>query len=74
MTRCLTGDIGLKVKIPELKVKCHYCNRYVKASNIFEEIDPFKERKKSIIYFSEKYRPNYDIDKKRARKEPPSNF
>ena len=74
MTRCLTGDIGLKVKIPELEVKCHYCNRYVKASNILEKIDPFKERKKSIIYFSEKYRPNYDIDKKRARKEPPSNF
>jgi hypothetical protein len=46
----------------------------VKASNILEKIDPFEERKKSIIYFSEKYEPNYNIDKKRARKEPPSNF
>lgn len=65
----MTGDIGLKVKIPELEVKCHYCNRYVKASNILEKIDPFNASKKCIIYFSKKYEPNYKIDEKRASEE-----
>jgi len=51
MARCLTGDIGLKVKIPDLKVKCHYCKKYLDANNMLEGIDPDNRDKKSIVYF-----------------------
>ena len=37
-TRCMTGDIGLKVKIPELFIKCHKCNKYVNKNKIIERI------------------------------------
>ncbi len=57
MASCLTGDIGLKVRIPDLDVKCYYCSRrrkkdvYVKLDNILENIDPKNKSKKSIIHF-----------------------
>jgi hypothetical protein len=60
MARCLTGDVGLKVKIPELTVKCHYCDEYVNANEVIEAIDPENEHKKSLIYFGEKCKGTHD--------------
>ncbi len=65
MARCLTGDIGLKVKIPELTVKCHYCDEYVNANEVLEAIDPKNKHKKCLVYFSEECKRTYDY----ARRE-----
>ena len=54
MVRCLTGDIGLNVLIPDMKVKCHYCNKYIGMDEILEGIDPENKDKKSIIYYCQK--------------------
>lgn len=68
MARCLTGDIGLKVKIPELTVKCHYCDEYVDANEVLEAIDPKNEHKKCLVYFSEDCKRTHEWAKKEARK------
>ena len=60
MARCLTGDIGLKVKIPALTVKCHYCNEYVNANDVLEAIDPKNKDKKSLVYFSGKCKRTHE--------------
>lgn len=60
MARCLTGDIGLTVKIPDLEVRCHYCSFdnkkevYVKLHDILEDIDPKNKSEKGVIYFCDK--------------------
>jgi tetratricopeptide (TPR) repeat protein len=51
MARCLTGDIGLTVSIPDLKVRCRYCESFVDLSEITEAIDPTNRKKKRIIYY-----------------------
>jgi tetratricopeptide (TPR) repeat protein/ribonuclease BN (tRNA processing enzyme) len=51
MARCLTGDIGLTVSIPDLKVRCRYCEGFVDLSEITEAIDPTNRKKKRIIYY-----------------------
>ena len=66
MARCLTGDIGLKVKIPDLKVKCHYCDEYVNANDVLEAIDPRNKRMKSIVYFSEDCKKTHDYMKEES--------
>jgi tetratricopeptide (TPR) repeat protein/ribonuclease BN (tRNA processing enzyme) len=70
MARCLTGDIGLKVKIPELTVKCHYRHESVNAHDVLEAIDPENAHKKSIIYFCKDCERIHERDKEReeARK------
>jgi tetratricopeptide (TPR) repeat protein len=68
MARCLTGDIGLKVKIPGLTVKCHYCDEYVNANDILEAIDPKNEHKKRLVHFSENCKRTHEWAKKEARK------
>lgn len=40
MMPCLTGDIGLKIKIPDLTVKCHFCEDYVDPKMIIEAMNP----------------------------------
>jgi ribonuclease BN (tRNA processing enzyme) len=65
MARCLTGDIGLKVKIPDLTVECHYCGRYVNANEVIEAIDPENEPKKCLIYFGEKCKGTHDYECKK---------
>ena len=66
MARCLTGDIGLKVKIPDLTVKCHYRHESVNATDVLEAIDPENEHKKSIIYFCEDCERTLESFKERA--------
>jgi mRNA degradation ribonuclease J1/J2 len=70
MARCLTGDIGLKVKIPELTVKCHYCGKYVNANEVIEAIDPKNELTKCLVYFSDECKRTHDYmcQKMRVRK------
>lgn len=63
MARCFTGDIGLKVLIPDLKVKCHYCNRYVDFDHIIEGIDPENRIKKCIVYYCTKCQRTYKYEK-----------
>lgn len=65
MARCLTGDIGLKVKIPDLTVKCHYCGGYVDAKEVLEAIDPEHGPKKCLIYFGEKCKGTHDYECKK---------
>lgn len=50
ITRCLTGDIGLKVKIPELSIKCQGCNKFVNRNRIIEGIDHSSEDK-GVVYY-----------------------
>jgi len=66
MARCLTGDIGLNVSIPDLKVKCHYCKKYKSLKGIHEGIDPENEGRKSIIYYCKKCKNIYIHEKKKA--------
>ena len=72
MARCLTGDIGLNVSIPDLKVKCHYCNKYKSFKGIHEGIDPENEGKKCIIYYCKKCRNIYKHEEKKHLKEEKS--
>lgn len=44
MTRCFTGDIGLKIKIPDLKVKCCLCEKFVAFNHINEGIENKEKR------------------------------
>lgn len=73
MAKCLTGDIGLRVSIPNLKVKCHYAqcgqgNNYVPLNNILENIDPDNIEKKSVIYYCKKCETIYKYKNKEAQK------
>jgi tetratricopeptide (TPR) repeat protein len=62
MARCLTGDIGLRVLIPDLKVECHYCKeeeksveeKFVDFNEILESIDPENKDKKCVIHYCKK--------------------
>ncbi|HUV02893.1 MAG TPA: tetratricopeptide repeat protein [Desulfobacteria bacterium] len=65
MARCLTGDIGLKVQIPELTVKCHYCDEYANAKEVLEAIDPENEPKKCLIYYCKKCKGTHDYECKK---------
>jgi len=69
MARCLAGDIGLKVKIPDLKVKCHYCKKYLDANNMLEAIDPENEHKKCIVYYCKACENIYEHEKEKACNE-----
>jgi tetratricopeptide (TPR) repeat protein/ribonuclease BN (tRNA processing enzyme) len=60
--KCITGDIGLKVSIPDLRVNCHYCHineecldsgSGIKVQKLIEDVDPTKKYK-NVIYFCEK--------------------
>lgn len=62
-SKCLTGDIGLKIKIPDLEVKCHYCNKYVGLNDILEGIDPVNEREKAVIHFCKKCERTFEYEK-----------
>lgn len=50
-TTCLTGDIGLKIKIPELSIKCQGCKKFVNKNKIIEGIDNSSKDSKSIVYY-----------------------
>lgn len=59
--KCITGDIGLKVTIPDLKVNCHYrkindeckdSGNGINIKNVLEDIDPTNNHK-NVIYFCE---------------------
>jgi len=65
MARCLTGDIGLNVLIPDLKVKCYYNKEYVDLDGILEEIDPENKVKKCIIYFCKDCKNTYEYEKEK---------
>ena len=71
-TRCLTGDIGLNVLIPDLKVKCHYCSKrnaqepYKDFKEILEKIDPENRTKKCVIYFCKEDKKTYEYELKKA--------
>ncbi|MBE9592560.1 MAG: tetratricopeptide repeat protein [Proteobacteria bacterium] len=69
MARCLTGDIGLKVKIPDLKVKCHYCKKCLDANNMLEAIDPENEDKKCIVYYCKDCENIYEHEKEKPFNE-----
>lgn len=56
-TRCITGDIGLKVRIPELSIKCQGCNKFINKNRITEKIDHSTEDSKGVVY----YCPDCDI-------------
>jgi tetratricopeptide (TPR) repeat protein/ribonuclease BN (tRNA processing enzyme) len=60
MARCLTGDIGLTVSVPDLKVKCHYCKRYVSVDGILEGIDPESKDKKWVIHYCKGCKKTYE--------------
>jgi tetratricopeptide (TPR) repeat protein len=60
LARCLTGDIGLNVSIPDLKVKCHYCKEYVPFDIIMEGIDPIHKHKKCVIYYCKDCKKVYE--------------
>jgi tetratricopeptide (TPR) repeat protein/ribonuclease BN (tRNA processing enzyme) len=60
MARCLTGDIGLNVLIPDLRVKCHYCRDYVNTNEILEGIDPAHKDKKCVVYYCKDCRNVYE--------------
>jgi tetratricopeptide (TPR) repeat protein len=72
MARCLTGDVGLKVKIPDLTIKCHYCKGYFDAKDMFESIDPENKNKKCIVYYCEMCESTYKYEDKKVSKS--SNF
>lgn len=65
MAKCLTGDIGLNVQIPNLKIKCNYCHNYRSLNRTSEALDPVNQEKKSVIYFCKNCKKAYDdvIDK-----------
>jgi len=58
--RCLTGDIGLKIRLPDLAVKCTLCNEYVDLSSITEQHIPGTD---SIIYACSSHTPQDFLDK-----------
>ncbi|MGD2249174.1 MAG: tetratricopeptide repeat protein [Candidatus Methanofastidiosia archaeon] len=64
MARCLAGDIGLKVLLPDLKVECHYCRGYANINEILEEIDPKNIMKKCVIHFCSKCENIYEHEKR----------
>jgi tetratricopeptide (TPR) repeat protein/ribonuclease BN (tRNA processing enzyme) len=66
MARCLTGDIGLNISIPALKVKCHYCNKYRSYKGIYEGLDPENEGRKRVIYYCKKCGNIYKHEEKKA--------
>jgi len=63
MKKCLTGDIGLKVLIPEIKVRCDLCTReagkdfYVDTEEINAMYIPEREGKETgkIMYLCKKH-------------------
>lgn len=48
--RCITGDIGLKVDLQDLKIKCCYCSNLINYENIVERIKDKKISEKRIEY------------------------
>lgn len=58
--RCLTGDIGLKIRLPDLAVKCTLCNEYVDLSSITEKHIPGTD---SIIYACSSHTPQDFLDR-----------
>jgi tetratricopeptide (TPR) repeat protein len=68
MAKCLTGDIGLKVSIPNLKAQCHYCNKWKPIKDIKESIDPYNKVKKSVIYYCKNCENIYEHYFKEAKK------
>jgi len=40
--RCITGDIGLKIKLPDLKIRCDWCTGKNKRDT-YKEIDEIKD-------------------------------
>jgi tetratricopeptide (TPR) repeat protein len=65
MAKCLTGDIGLTVSLPTLKVKCHYCKKYVDIDKILEGIDPENKEKKCVIYYCKGCETTYKYEKEK---------
>jgi len=63
MARCLTGDIGLNVSIPDMKVKCKYCKNYFDMDEIAEGLDPTNKTKKCIIYYCNNCKNIYEHEK-----------
>lgn len=61
-TKCIAGDIGLMVKLPELKVRCHFCG-FVDPEKIWQCAGMDEEDDKSIIYFCEDCKPIYEYTK-----------
>lgn len=68
-TKCLTGDVGLKIYLPEKTVKCYYNSsscldngRGVHLEEILEEIDPKRDSEKSVIHFCPSCKNIYDRD------------
>jgi len=70
ITKCLTGDIGLRVSIPSLKVKCHYCEKYVDAKEVSEGIDPENIDRKSVIYFCRDCERTHEYEKRKWLEQP----
>ena len=58
--RCLTGDIGLKVRLPDLSVYCDVCREYKECSLITET--PVKKNE-SIIYYCSTHTPEQLINR-----------
>lgn len=68
MARCLTGDIGLNVLIPGIKVKCRYCEKYIDIHEILEGIDPTHKAKKRIIHYCRNCKNTYEFQVKDSEK------
>ncbi|MGC1120229.1 MAG: tetratricopeptide repeat protein, partial [Candidatus Methanofastidiosia archaeon] len=49
-TKCLAGDIGLRVSIPELKIRCKNCGEDKDMDQILERIDARDKKNSSIVY------------------------
>ena len=56
-TKCLTGDIGLRVQLPSLAIYCDICEKYQQCSSISET--PFRDR---IIYHCSAHTPKDFMD------------
>jgi len=66
MARCLTGDIGLNVSVPDLRIKCHYCQKHKDANEILEEIDPENKDKKCVIYYCKDCKGTYEYEESKT--------
>lgn len=79
MSKCVTGDIGLKIRIPDLAIKCYYCSEklkkdvYVSYDGMLEDIHPEdvyrdmysnNKTKKCVIHFCQDCENIHDYKKK----------
>ncbi|KAF5044837.1 Photosystem I assembly protein Ycf3 [anaerobic digester metagenome] len=73
-TRCLTGDIGLKIKIPNMSVKCHYCSKnkkmdkFVPLDDLLEDLEPDNPNK-GVIHFCSSCENIHEYQKKEYKSE-----